>query len=201
MDGSKGIKIILLGESGVGKTNLINVMAGKDFDPDSITSLYSSFISNYYEDKERKYLYCLWDTAGQERFRALNKIFIKGAKIIMVVFAINSQSSFDEVDYWINYTKETIGEEKYILALVANKSDLFEEQVISDNDIINIANKYNIKYVITSAFTDSAGFRLFVNELISDYIKMIGPEAENQLYFILKPVVDNNNIAKKKKCC
>ena len=200
MDNSKGIKIILLGESGVGKTNLINITAGKDFNPNSASSLASSFIESYYESENKKYLFCLWDTAGQERFRALNKIFIKGTKIVMVVFAINSKHSFEQIDYWVNYTKEVLGDEKFILALVANKSDLYEEQVIPDNDIINFAKEHNIKYTITSALSDAAGFRLFVNELVADYIKLIGPEAEEKLYFVLKPTGNKDNNKKKKFC-
>ena len=203
MDGSKGIKIILLGESGVGKTNLINITVGKEFDPYTNSSLTSSFIENIFEYKDKKYLYCLWDTAGQERFRSLNQIFIKGSKIIMVVFSIENQNSFEQIQYWINYAKEVLGKEKYILALVANKSDLFEEQVVPDDDIINAAKEYNIKYVITSACSDAAGFRLFVNELIKDYIELIGPVAEKRLYFKLNDEGEdnNNNNTKGKKCC
>ena len=202
MDGSKGIKVILLGESGVGKTNLINITVGKEFDPYSKSSLSSSFIENILEYKNKQYLYCLWDTAGQERFRALNQIFIKGSKIVMVVFSIENQSSFNQTEYWINYAKEILGEEKYILALVANKSDLYEEQVVPEDDIIKAAKEYNIKYVITSACSDAAGFRLFVNELIIDYIEMIGLVPEKQSYIKLNNKEDkNNNNTKGKKCC
>ena len=86
---------------------------------------------------------------------------------------------------------------------MANKSDLFEEQVVPDDDIINAAKEYNIKYVITSACSDAAGFRLFVNELIKDYIELVGPVAEKKLYFKLNDEGEdnNNNNTKGKKCC
>ena len=203
MDGSKGIKIILLGETGVGKTNLINVASGNDFDPDNNSSISSSFTQNVFDYNNKRYLFCLWDTAGQERFRALNQIFIKGSKIIMIVFAIDNQNSFDQISYWVEYVKDILGKDNYILALVANKSDLFEEQVISDEDITNKAKEYNIKFVITSACSDAAGFKKFIQELILDYINLVGPEGEKDLYFQL----DNNDkeqqskANKKKKCC
>ena len=202
MDGSKGIKIILLGESGVGKTNLINVACGRNFDPDTNSSVVSSFSESFFEHENKKYIFNLWDTAGQERYRSLNKIFIKGSKIIMIVFAIDNQISFEQVDYWIKYTIKVLSGEKYILALVANKSDLFEEQVISDEDIGKKAKEYSIKYIITSACCDAAGFKSFINELILDYIKIVGPEAEKELYFKLEKKENNNNDKKNsKKCC
>jgi small GTP-binding protein len=203
MDGSKGIKIILLGESGVGKTNLINVSAGKKFETDTESSLTSSFIESVYEYKDKKYLYSLWDTAGQERFRSLNKIFAKGAKIVMIVFAIDNKPSFDQIKFWIDFAKDILIEGKYIMALVANKSDLFEEQAIPDEEIIKTAKEYNIKYVITSACTNAEGFKIFLRELIKDYIDLVGPEGEKELYFKLGGEedisVDKNS--KKKKCC
>ena len=202
MDGSKGIKIILLGESGVGKTNLINVACGRNFDPDTNSSVVSSFSESFFEHENKKYIFNLWDTTGQERYRSLNKIFIKGSKIIMIVFAIDNQISFEQVDYWIKYTIKVLSGEKYILALVANKSDLFEEQVISDEDIGKKAKEYSIKYIITSACCDAAGFKSFINELILDYIKIVGPEAEKELYFKLEKKENNNNDKKNsKKCC
>ena len=202
MENSKAMKIILLGESGVGKTNLINVSCGRRFDPDTNSTVVSSFSESSFEHENKKYFFNLWDTAGQERYRSLNKIFIKGSKIIMVVFAIDNQVSFDQVDYWIEYTKQILSDEKYILALVANKSDLFEEQVISDEDIIKKAKDHNIKYIITSACCDSEGFKLFIYELILDYVKIISPHEAKELHFQLDIKESNNDKKEKsKKCC
>ena len=201
MDGSKGIKIILLGESGVGKTNLINVACGRSFDPDANSTVVSSFSESFFEHENKKIIFNLWDTAGQERYRSLNKIFIKGSKIVMIVFAIDNQTSFEQVDYWIKYTKKVLSGEKYILALIANKSDLFEEQVISDEDIGKKAKEYNIKYIITSACCDADGFKSFINELILDYVNIVGPEAAKDLYFKLEKKDNINNKNNSKKCC
>ena len=204
MESSKGIKVILLGESGVGKTNLINVVVGKAFESNTESSSVSSFIENRFEYNNKKYLYCLWDTAGQEKFRSLNQMFIKGSKIVLIVFSIVDQYSFKQIEYWINYAKEVLGKGKYILALVANKSDLYEDQIVSDNVIIRAAQKYNIKYVITSACTSADGFRLFLHELIKDYIELIGPVAETKLNFMLGDVKANKNKDKNKNiktCC
>ena len=61
------------------------------------------------------------------------------SKIVIVVFAINNKKSYEQVDFWINYAKEILTEGNYIMALVGNKSDLYEEQKISDEEMIKKA--------------------------------------------------------------
>ena len=91
----------------------------------------------------------------------------------MIVFAIDNQLSFEQADYWIGYTKQILKEEKYILVLLANKSELYEEQVINEENIQKKTKEYNIKYIVTSACCNSAGFKLFINELILYYVNII----------------------------
>ena len=119
------IKIILLGQSGVGKTNLINVFFGKQFQKDAFTTSTSYCFNGEYNYNNIPYRYNIWDTAGQEKYKSINKMLIRGTKIILIVYSIIDKSSFDEIDFWINYVKENLGDDKYIMGLVANKSDLY----------------------------------------------------------------------------
>ena len=164
------IKAILLGEMGVGKTNLIRRAMGLDFDKISNSNVGGSYGENDIVVNGVKYSYKLWDTAGQEKFRSLNKLFIKDSKIIIIVLAINDYISFTQVDFWFNYTKEILGNSGYILGLVGNKSDLYDSQEIEDNIINEKVKELGIKYKLTSAAMDS-GFQIFLNELLTDYIK------------------------------
>ena len=196
-----GIKIILLGEAGVGKTNLIAVSTGQKFIPDTKSSLFSSFREGSYESKNGKtYLFNLWDTAGQELYRSLNKIYIKNSKIVLVVYAIDNVHSFKEIDYWINYVKSLLNDGEYILALVGNKSDKYESQTVPDEDAQKAAQKYGIKFKITSALTEASSFKLFIYELIEDYMKLIGPNGEKDLKEKAL-IITNKNKGKKSKCC
>ena len=197
MSGKNNIKIILLGESGVGKTNLINVSLDREFEENSASTNYCSYLEGILDYNNKKYSYALWDTAGQEIYRSLNRIFIKESKIILFVYSINNKDSFDEMEYWINSAEEILAEGKYIRALVGNKSDLFEEQIVSDDDAQKLADKYKMKMKITSALTDKAGFKLFLKELIIDYIESIATEEEN----INIKLVNQNDEQSKKKCC
>ena len=76
MSDDKGIKVILLGESGVGKTNLIRIAIGEKFEINPVSTISSSFCESQITVGNKKYKYYLWDTAGQEKYRSLNKLFI-----------------------------------------------------------------------------------------------------------------------------
>ena len=199
------IKIILLGEAGVGKTNLINVAIGQGFNPNINSTLNTTFIEQQLEYNNKTYVYTIWDTAGQEMYRSLNKIFMKGAKIVIIVYSIETRKSFEEVNYWIDNVKETLGDDNYVMAIVANKADLFESQVVDDKEGKDLANKYKIKFCLTSAKDEPDGFKKFLTDLIKEYIGLVEPVSE-------QPILNdenNNNIqlsqkqpeVKKKKWC
>ena len=165
-----GIKIIILGQSGVGKTNLINVFIGAEFQEYSETTTVSCIEGKItYENKS--YTYNLWDTAGQEQYRSINKLFLRNAKIILIVYSIDNRNSFNEINYWINSVKENLGDDKYIMALVANKSDLYDFQEVEKEEGQETAKKYGIKFLSTSALNNRKRFQEFVNELIKNYIE------------------------------
>lgn len=115
-------------ESGVGKTSLINVSIGQQFNPEINSTLNNTYFEQKLKYNDKTYAYCLWDKARQEMYRALNKIFMKGAKIIMLVYSIDNKKSFEELNNWIGNVKETFGDGNYIMAIIANKADLFEKE-------------------------------------------------------------------------
>ena len=116
MSDDKGIKIVLLGEAGVGKTNLIQVSIGKKFDENTSSTLTGSYVEKEYIFENKRYVFDLWDTVGQELYRSLSKLFIKNSKIVIIVFAINSRPSFEQIDFWYNSVKESLGNDGYITA-------------------------------------------------------------------------------------
>ena len=132
----KVIKVILLGESGVGKTNLIQVAMDKPFEKERESTLITSFYQNDRIIQDKKYTYALWDTTGQEEYSSINKSFVKNSQIVIIVFGINDRKSFEEVDFWVNYVKDILEKDKCILAVVANKSDLIDKQEIPDDEIM-----------------------------------------------------------------
>ena len=203
MSDDKGIKIVLLGEAGVGKTNLIQVSIGKKFDDNTSSTLTGSYVEKEYIFENKRYVFDLWDTVGQELYRSLSKLFIKNSKIVIIVFAINSRPSFEQIDFWYNSVKESLGNDGYITALVGNKSDLYEDpEAIPDEEMEKKAKEMNFKLKITSACKDAEGFKSFLNELMEDYIKIYKPEGvkdDGKTKF--KIGGDKSKTKGKKKCC
>ena len=149
-------KVVLIGESGVGKTCIIAQYIHNKFDPNVISSLTCQFIRKNIELSEGKsVLMDIWDTAGQEKHRALARIYYKKAKAAVLVYDITSKKSFEEIkNYWSGQVKE-VCEKDTILALVANKYDLYEEKQVSNEEGEEFAKSINAIFVSTSAKNDS----------------------------------------------
>ena len=99
------LKVVLLGESGVGKTSIISQFISGKFDSDCISSLSAQYISKTvdFNDINKSIKFDIWDTAGQEKFRALAKIFYRDAKVICLCYDISSEKSFIELRELIKF--------------------------------------------------------------------------------------------------
>ena len=195
----KDIKIILLGETGVGKTNLINVFFGLKFE-DQIDSTLASYCNEgKFNYNNESYNYAIWDTAGQEKFRAISKLFIRDAQIILIVYSIINRKTFEQVNFWLNLVKENLENNTYILGLVANKIDLYEHQIVTDEEGKKIAKENNIDFLITSALKSPETFRKFVNKLLVKYIEKEGQKIGNNDSIKINGDIKNKTI--KKQCC
>ena len=91
---------------------------------------------------------------------------VRGSNIILIVYSKINRESFNEVDFWINYVKENVGDDKYIMALVANKNDLYEYDEVKYEEGQEVAKKYGIEFLTTSALKEGKLFKEFLNELI-----------------------------------
>ena len=199
----KGIKAILLGESGVGKTNLINAAIGNEFDDNSPSTYYNSFVEKYFEINNKKYLLNIWDTIGQEQFRPLTRIFFKDSKIVIFVYDKSLRKSFDELNYWINEVKTLLGND-IIIAIVGNKADLDEkDEDVDENEARKFAIKMNAKFKMTSAKINGKGFVSFLKELLIEYIKKNNGKINKESNGIVIDTESHRKTKKNKKdkCC
>ncbi len=169
MDDVRNIKIILLGEMGTGKTNLINAYFGKPFDSNTFTTLAPEFYQKKLTIKDINCTVGVWDTAGQEKYRSISKIVINGAQIVIYVYDITKKGSFEELEYWCHSVEEVLGK-KVILGLAANKIDLYENQVVSKQEGEKYAKDIGALFKETSAKDDPNGFCNFINQLLEKYI-------------------------------
>ena len=161
---------ILLGESGVGKTSLINITLGGEFN-DQITSTISSYyVKKDYIINSQKYHINLWDTAGEEKYKYLTKLFYKGSDIVVFVYDITSKKSFENLNNWINEVRDTI-DNKYICGIVGNKKDLFVSEVVKEDEGKEFAKNHNMKFKLVSAKDGPKSFTDFLEELINDSLE------------------------------
>ena len=191
----KEIKMILLGESGVGKTNLINVTLGHSFNENETPTFSNSFLEKKFQIDSKIYKLQIWDTIGQEKYRHLTKLFFKDSKIVILVYDKSDKKTFKGVQYWVDEVKKELGDDM-IMGLVGNKDDKEEsnDDVLED-EAREYAKSLNIKFKMVSAKINGKRFENFVKELLIDYINKNGGNIRIDNDRI---VLNKNNKVKKK---
>ena len=193
-DDQDSIKVILIGDSGTGKTNLITRAAGYEFDSNSLSTTSCSYIQKTYMKHNVDYKINIWDTIGQEKFRSLTKIFVKESKIVILVYDITNKETFESLPFWKKLVDEIL-DYTPIFAIVGNKMDLYDKEQVKGDEADKYAESIGAKVLLTSAKRDSESFSNFVGGLLEDYLSK--GKAERIDSFVLdKPVVN-----KKKSCC
>ena len=161
----EAVKVVLLGESGVGKTCIITQFTEHKFDQSVLSSLSAQFVSKTIEyiDFGKAIKFDIWDTVGQERFRSMAKIFYKDAKVIIFVYDITSQKSFDALqNFWYNEIKTNCGVTP-VIAVVGNKTDLYDDQKVDNSTAKEFAKKIGAIFQLTSAKKNDGIPALFDN--------------------------------------
>jgi Ras-related protein Rab-8A len=144
------VKILLLGDSGVGKTCLLTRFADKKYSPSLVTTAGIDFKVQYFEVNGIKVKCQIWDTAGQERFHVITKAYYKGAHGIALVYDVTDRRTLDNIDYWLGNIADN-AQEEVEQVLIANKVDL--PRVIPTEEGESVASARNIRYLETSAKT------------------------------------------------
>ena len=194
------LKVILLGESGTGKTSLINVSVGIKFIDGIPSTLASSYVTERFTKNNVEYSLDIWDTNGQEKYRSMTKLFIKKSKIVVYVYATDSMKSFKELDYWVKAVKDTLGE-NVILGVAGNKTDLYLKEEVPEKDGQDFANKIGAKFKLVSAKVDPNGFIAFLEELLEEYLRQNGIIVIDEKNNFKIKEEKNNKKNKKKSCC
>ena len=154
-------KVVLVGETGVGKTSIISQFIDQVFEEELQTSTGGSFSSKeIFFDNGKSLKLEIWDTAGQERYRSLTKIFYKNSSCAILVYDITKKQTFDELkNYWIGQIKESAPKD-IMLAIVGNKEDLLDKEQVDENEARDFAKENNALFFSTSAKNCNASKRL-----------------------------------------
>ena len=148
----ESLKIVLIGESGVGKTSIISQFIDHVFQDDQQSTIGGTFSTKTVECNNGKVLkFEIWDTAGQERYRSVTKMFYKDAAAVILVYDISSKYSFEQLQkYWVPQVSEN-SPKNSILAMMANKSDLIEKEQVDEGEARAYAKEIKALFALTSA--------------------------------------------------
>ena len=143
-------KIMVLGESKVGKTSLIKRYTKDQFGGVYLTTVGMDFQDKIIEIEDKKVRLQVWDTAGQERFRNVTKSYFQSSQGLVLVYDITDRESFEKLNFWVDNIKNNAPENAKKI-LVGNKCDLANERQVSYEEGEKKASNYNIKFFESSA--------------------------------------------------
>lgn len=191
-------KTILIGNSDVGKTSIINRYVDETYTKNYISTIGVDFKIKTIVRHGKTVKLQIWDTAGQERFRTITSSYYRGAHCIIVVFDVTEEESFSDVASWIAEV------EKYkvndtLIVLLGNKIDDKENMAVKDGDVMKMIETHRLdkslfKYISAKENTDiTAVFESIVDKLIERH-KLDDAENENEF-------ADIKIQERKRKCC
>ena len=163
------IKVILVGESGTGKTSLINATMGLKFQEHLDSTAVNNFSSKTINVNSKEYVLNLWDKIGQEKFRTLTRIFIKDSKIVILVYDITVMKSFNELNYWYKIIHDILGDEP-VVGICGNKQDLITREQVKEEVAKKYAEEKNLPFKLTSA-KNPLSFNKFLEEMVKKYVE------------------------------
>ncbi|EEF34153.1 ras-related protein RABA5a [Ricinus communis] len=160
-------KIVLIGDSAVGKSNLLARFARDEFYPNSKSTIGVEFQTQKMDINGKEVKAQIWDTAGQERFRAVTSAYYRGAVGALLVYDISRRQTFDSVGKWLNEL-HTHSDMNVVTILVGNKSDLKDAREVSTAEGKALAETQDLFFMETSALDSSnvtAAFQTVVREI------------------------------------
>ena len=199
----KLFKILLLGDSSVGKSSLFLSFMDKSWNETFVPTIGVDFKIKTINVNNMNIKYQVWDTAGQERFRTIISSYYKGAHGILLVYDITLKESFESLNDWLNEIKKNTSK-NIVKVLIGNKIDLNDKRIISFDEAKEFADNNSMKYIETSAKTSTnvdQAFGLIGVELMKSF-KGNEEKNTNKKNVVLsnsEAVTDNKQI--KKGCC
>jgi small GTP-binding protein len=190
-------KLILVGETNVGKTSLLRQYVDHLFSEEKVTTIGYDTMHKELELPEGKISLQIWDTCGQEQFRTVNQLFVKNSKMALLVYDITNYKTFEELkNFWYSYVTSAVGK-NIIFGIAGNKSDLYENEQVKVSDAQQFANEIGAIFKETTAKNHDA-ITALIEEMSIKFIQQIGEENKNENN---KIVISNTKNKKKEGCC
>ena len=202
------VKVILIGDSGVGKTNIMSKFLKNQFMEESKATIGVEFGSKLFNHEGHKIKAQIWDTAGQEKYKAITGAYYKGSKGALVVYDITQKKTFENIEKWVNDLKAA-GDPKITIILIGNKNDLDDKRQVSKDQGEEKARSFGCAFLETSAYSGDnidIAFNLMVKEIYEKFSNdstgedELAPGSNGDGRDVKLDKVNDKNI-KKKSCC
>jgi small GTP-binding protein len=207
------VKIVLIGDSGVGKTNLLSRFTRDQFNPESKSTIGVEFATKTLEIEGKNVKAQIWDTAGQERYRAITSAYYRGAIGAMLLYDMTSSLTFSSLTRWLSELREN-ADPNIVVILVGNKSDLTEKRSVSTDEGVAFSKSESLLFIETSALDSSnvqEAFTSLITEVVKklakkDPVKPTGPNVPPPAIPSKRIVIDGKNSKKNEEvssggCC
>ena len=187
-------KIILVGDSSVGKTNLLTQYVDEKFTENNISTVGIEFKNKIIELKNgMKIRLQIWDTSGQEKFMSLTKNYFRGCNLALFVFDVTNKASFDDIQMWLNSFKDVNGE-KSKRVLIGNKIDL-ENRVVDKEEAENFSKENDLQYFEISVKEN------IDNQINDMFVKIFESMTFSEKENLSEKLIKRRIVHKKKGCC
>jgi len=202
-------KVVLIGDSGVGKSNLLSRFTRNEFNLESKSTIGVEFATRSIQVDGKTIKAQIWDTAGQERYRAITSAYYRGAVGALLVYDIAKHLTYENVERWLKELRDH-ADQNIVIMLVGNKSDLRHLRAVPTDEAKAFAEKNNLSFIETSAL-DSTNVEAAFQNILTEIYKIVSqkqirdsPDDDNspsgnvQTISVAPTVNSNTN---KKQCC
>ncbi|KAI6230991.1 hypothetical protein M3Y95_00334400 [Aphelenchoides besseyi] len=190
-------KLVLIGDSGAGKSNLLSRFTRNEFDIDQKSTIGVEFATRSVQIEGKMIKSQIWDTAGQERYRAITKAYYRGAAGALLVYDMTKHVSYENVKRWLQELRD-YADQNVAVMLVGNKADLRYLRAVPTEEAAAFAKNNQLSFIETSAL-DSTNVEEAFTRIITEIYRSVQQEEKSLGHSnVIIPMEDE---PKKKKCC
>ncbi|CAO3660810.1 unnamed protein product [Umbelopsis ramanniana] len=200
-------KVVLIGDSGVGKTNLLSRFTRNEFNLESKSTIGVEFATRSIQVDSKTIKAQIWDTAGQERYRAITSAYYRGAVGALLVYDIAKHATYENVTRWLKELRDH-ADSNIVIMLVGNKSDLRHLRAVPTDEAKQFAADNGLSFIETSAL-DSSNVELSFQRILTEIYRIVSNKALESSNDVIRPtggetiVVSQSSDDQKQggKCC
>lgn len=168
-------KVVLIGDSGVGKSNLLSRFTRNEFNLESKSTIGVEFATKSIQTEGKTIKAQIWDTAGQERYRAITSAYYRGAVGALLVYDMSKKVTFENVSRWLEELR-LHAEAGIVVMLVGNKSDLRQYRTVQTEDAVHFAESEGLAFIETSA-NDGSGVEAAFHNILTEIYRLMSRKA------------------------